>query len=81
MEEKMTLDTLTIDSVSLKKQNITTIAGKEYLIGEPWRRSYVNSTEGRIQVQLEIVEPYLSAIMAMWGDSATVVENVEVATE
>lgn len=76
MEEKITLDMLTQDSVSVKKQNYTTINGKEYLIGEPWRRAYVNSTEGRNEVQVEVTEPYLSAIMAMWGDNPTFVETI-----
>jgi hypothetical protein len=74
MIEKITLDMLTQDSVSLKKQQYTTVNGKEYLIGEPWRRAYINSENGRIQVQLEVIDPYKSAIMLMWGDIPTVIE-------
>ena len=75
---KLVLDMLTTDSVSLKKQNVTTIDGKEYPVSEPWRRAYVNSTNGREQVQVEVSEPYLSAIMAMWGNTPTVVEDYQV---
>jgi hypothetical protein len=77
MIEKITLDMLTQDSVSLKKQNHTVVDGKEYPIGEPWRRAYVNSVQGRSQVQAEVPEPYKSAIMAVWGDVPTITEQAE----
>lgn len=74
MVKKITLDMLTQDSVSLKKQNHTVVDGKEYPIGEPWRRAYVNSIQGRQQLQAEVSEPHLSAIMAVWGATPTVTE-------
>ena len=77
MIEKITLDMLTQDSVSLKKQNHTVVDGKEYPIGELWRRAYVNSVQGRSQVQAEVPEPYKSAIMAVWGDVPTITEQAE----
>jgi hypothetical protein len=77
MNEKITLDMLTQDGVSLKKQQYATVEGKEYPIGEPWRRAYINSEQGRIQVQAEVPEPYSSAIMAVWGDVPTVIETIE----
>ena len=77
MIEKITLDMLTQDSVSLKKQQYATVDGKEYPIGQPWRRAYINSTQGRAQVQAEVPEPYLSAIMAVWGETPTVTEPTE----
>lgn len=43
MEEKIILDMLAQDSVSVKKQQYTTIDGIEYLIKEPYRKAYVNS--------------------------------------
>lgn len=77
MNEKITLDMLTQDSVSLKKQQYATVDGKEYPIGEPWRRAYINSVQGRAQVQAEVQEPYKSAIMAVWGSNPTVTETIE----
>jgi hypothetical protein len=77
MIEKIILDMLTQDGVSLKKQQYATVDGKEYPIGEPWRRAYINSVQGRAQVQAEVPEPYLSAIMAVWGDTPTVTEPTE----
>jgi len=77
MIEKITLDALNVNSVSIKKQRYTVVDGKEYPIGEPWRRAYVNSAQGRTQVQAEVPEPYSSAIMAVWGDAPTVTEQAE----
>ena len=78
MNEKIYLDILTQDSVSIRKQQFAVIDGKEYPIGQPWRRAYVNSTQGRSQVQAEVPEPYRSAIFAVWGNAPTVPDNPEV---
>jgi len=75
MTEKITIDMLTTDSVSVKKQNYAVVNDTEYAIGEPWRRAYVNSTSGRIQLQSEVAEPYLTSIFGVWGDTATVEET------
>lgn len=75
MIEKITLDMLTQDSVSVKKQQYVMQDGKEYAIGEPWRRAYVNSTSGRQQVQEEVAEPYKSVILMIWGNEPTVTEK------
>lgn len=77
MIEKITLDMLTQDSVSVKKQQYIVQDGKKYAIGEPWRRAYVNSTSGRQQVQEEVAEPYKSVIFIIWGSNPTVNEEVE----
>lgn len=73
MIEKITLDQLTQDSVSLKKQQYIMQDGKECTIGEPWRCAYINSINGRLQVENEVEEPYKSEIMSTWGDSPTIV--------
>lgn len=78
MEEKITLDMLTQDSVSVKKQNVTIINDKEYVLGEPWRKAYMNSIEGRAEVQKELQEKYVTAIFSVWGDTPTVEENREI---
>lgn len=76
MIEKITLDMLTQDSVSVKKQQYIIQDGKEYAIGDIWRRAYVNSESGRKQVQEEVPEPYKSVIFLMWGDKPTIDENI-----
>lgn len=73
--EKYTLDMLTQDSVSVKKQRYVEIDGAEYPVGQPWRRSYVNSARGRQAVQEEVPEPHRTAIFTVWGDTPTVDEN------
>lgn len=76
MIEKISLDMLTPDSVSVKKQQHVEVNGTEYPIGDPWRRAYVNSAAGRQQVMDEVPEPYRSAIFAVWGESPTVADPV-----
>lgn len=74
MNEKIYLDKLTQDGVNLRKQQFTTVDGKEYTVGLPWRRAYANTTAGRDLVQAEVAEPYRTAIFAVWGESSTVSE-------
>lgn len=77
MIDKITLDMLTKNGVSVKKQQYIMQDGKEYAIGDIWRRAYVNSIQGRQQVQEEVPEPYRSVIFMMWGDKPTIVENID----
>lgn len=72
MIEKITLNWLNENSVSVKKQKYIEQNGVEYEIEQPWRRAYVNSIHGREQVQDEVSEPYKSVILLMWGDKPTV---------
>ena len=72
MNEKTSLEFLTKNSVSLQKQSVTEINGKEDLIGEPWNKQYCNSVKGRIEVNKEVAEPFKTAILAVWGDTATI---------
>jgi hypothetical protein len=75
--EKIYIDMLTQDSVSFRKQQFITVDGKEYPIGDPWRRAYVNSISGRQQVNAEVPDPYRSVIILMWGENPTVTEVTE----
>ena len=77
MYEKITIDMLTQDGVSIKKQQYVTIDGVDYPVGNPWRRAYANSVSGRQAVQNEVPEPHRTAIFAVWGDTPTVDETVE----
>jgi hypothetical protein len=76
MVEKYTLDNLNQDSVSVVKQAYIDYMGAEYPIGEPWRRAYVNSEQGRQQIVSELPTAQVNAIMAVWGDNPTVTEDV-----
>ncbi len=84
MIEQYTLDNLTQDSVSVKKEKVVQgEEGKEFgyndgdIVGEPWRCAYINSINGREQVQKEVPEPYRGGIFAVWGDSPTMDDIVE----
>ena len=75
MNYVISIDGLTIYNVSVKKQGYVEIDGVKY-VNEPHRKAYSNSIRGRLEVADELAEPYLSAVMAVWGDEPTVVETV-----
>ena len=72
---KITLDMLTETGVSVKTQKYIEDGGVEYAVGEPHRRAYVNSERGRTEIAAELPEPYLSAVMAVWGEAPTVFDD------
>lgn len=73
MTEKIVLDNLNPNSVSLLKISVITVDGQE-IEASRWRRAYVNSTAGRAAVAAEVADPYKTAIMAVWGDNPTVTD-------
>lgn len=75
MNTKITLDMLTETGVSVKTQKYVEDGGIEYAVGEPHRRAYINSERGRNEIAAELPEPYLSAVMSVWGDAPTVIES------
>ena len=74
MEERIMLDEFDESGVSVKKQKYISVDGVTYPIGEPHRRAYVNSERGRFELASELAEPYFSTVMALWGDTPTVLE-------
>lgn len=72
MQKRYEIDMLTKDSVSVKTQNYTTIDGVDYDLGLPNRKAYINSIKGRAELMAELPEPYLSGVLAVWGDEPTV---------
>jgi len=75
MITQIALDMLTETGVSVKTQKYVEDGGVEYAMGEPHRRAYVNSERGRSEIAAELPEPYLSAVMAVWGSMPTVDET------
>lgn len=75
MNQKITLDALGKNTVSVKTQQYTTIDGKEYALGQPHRKAYQNSAKGRENVQNELPQPQQDSIFLIWGDSPTVVPS------
>lgn len=70
--EQISLDELDIFKVSIETKQFVEVDGVLYQIGTPHRRAYSNSEQDRILIAEELAEPYLSAVMAVWGDNPTV---------
>lgn len=75
MITKIIIEALNERSVSIKSQKYLLTKGIEYPIGLPHRCAYVNSDRGRSEIAAALEEPYLSAVMAVWGDTPTVIED------
>lgn len=74
---KTTLDMLTVQSVSILKQEFAVINDVETQIGQNHRKAFVNSEKGRKAIAEYLTEPYLSSVMAVWGDVPTVIDEAE----
>lgn len=75
METRIVLDALSPDSVSIKTERIVTMEGETFALGNPHRCAYINSRTGRERLCSEVAEPYLSAVLAVWGDTPTLEED------
>ena len=73
--EKITLDNLTEKSVSVLTQQFAEINGQTVQIGENHRKAYMNSKYGRIELEATLPEPYLSSVLAVWGEEPTIVDD------
>lgn len=78
MQELIFLDELNINSVSVVTRKYIEEEGVKYFVGDIHRRAYVNSEDGRKEINEELAEPYLSAVMTVWGDTPTVVIEPEI---
>lgn len=75
--EKITLDNLTENSVSVLTQQFASLNGQTVQIGENHRTAFVNSEYGRIELKDKLAEPYLSSVMAVWGEKPIIEETTE----
>ena len=66
--EKITLDMLTKDSVSVLRQKFISLNGEDVQVGENIRNAYMNCEEDRKILREQLSEEYYNAIMAVWGD-------------
>lgn len=73
MQELISLDELNQNSVSVATRKYIEEDGVKYFVGDIHRRAYSNSESGRVEINEELAEPYLSAVMTVWGDTPTVV--------
>ena len=74
IKEKITLDMLTNDSVSVLKQQYITIDGADVKVGENVRNAYMNTQTERELLKSELPEEFYNAVIAVWGDTPIVAE-------
>lgn len=76
LKEKITLDMLTKDSVSVLRQQFLTFNGEEMQVGGNIRNAYMNSESGRQLIRNLLPDEYYNAVMTVWGDNPTVDEPI-----
>ena len=77
LKEKITLDMLTKDSVSVLRQQFLNYNGTEMQVGENIRNAYSNNEDDRALLKNILSEEYYNAVMTVWGDNPTVDEPIE----
>ena len=66
--EKITLDMLTKESVSVLRQKFISLNGADVQVGENVRNAYMNCEEDREILREQLSEEYYNAVIAVWGD-------------
>ena len=73
---KIQVDNLTEKSVSILTQTFSNIDGVECQVGNNHRTGYINSTNGRVKLANNVIDPYYSTVIAVWGDAPTVDDSI-----
>lgn len=66
LKEKITLDNLTNESVSVLRQQYLCYNGSEMQVGENVRNAYTNCDEDRKILKEQLSEEYFNAVLAVW---------------
>lgn len=66
LKEKITLDMLTKDSVSVLRQQFLTFNCEEMQVGGNIRNAYMNDESGIEQLRKVLSDEYFNAVMAVW---------------
>ena len=74
IKEKITLDMLTTDSVSVLKQQYITVDGTDIKVGENVRNAYMNTQTERELLKAKLPDEFYNAVIAVWGNSPTISE-------
>ena len=77
LKEKITLDMLTKESVSVLRQQFLNYNGEEMQVGGNIRNAYMNDESGREQLRKVLSDEYYNAVMAVWRTEPTVDEPIE----
>ena len=76
IKNKISLDALNENSVTVKTQQYIEVDGKALHVGELHAKAYMNSERGREELAQDVLEPYLSAVLAVWGEEPKVKEEI-----
>ncbi len=68
LKEKITLDMLTKDSVSVLRQKFINLGGEDVQVGENVRNAFTNCEDDRKILKEQLSEEYYNAIMAVWEE-------------
>ncbi|WP_294386542.1 hypothetical protein [uncultured Ruminococcus sp.] len=68
LKEKITLDMLTNDSVSVLRQKFINLGGEDVQVGENVRNAYTNCESDREILRKQLSEEYFNAVIAVWGN-------------
>ena len=74
--ERIVLDGLNTNSVSIERQMLYTSNGQHLPMGEPHRRAFINSSKERQALQAyDIPKNYIQAVFDVWGKTP-VIEDI-----
>ncbi len=71
MRTEYEIQRLSQDMVFVLTRKYAVVEGNEYQLGPDYGAYYNNSTADRERIAEDLQEPYLSAVMLMWGDAPT----------
>lgn len=77
LKEKVTLDMLTDESVSVLRQQFLNYNGVEMQVGENIRNAYSNNEHDRAILKNILSDEYYNAVIAVWGTEPTVENPTE----
>lgn len=66
LTEKITLDMLTKEGVSVLRQQFLNYGGTEMQVGGNVRNAYMNDESGREQLRKVLSDEYYNAVMTVW---------------
>ena len=74
IKEKIALDMLTNDSVSILKQQYITIDGTDIKVGDNILNAFMNTHTERELLRTKLPEEFYNAVIAVWGNYPTIAE-------
>ena len=66
--EKITLDNLTKEGVSVLRQKFININGEDVQVGGNVRNAYTNCEDDRKILKEQLSDEYFNAVLAVWGN-------------